>query len=268
MMYNSKLVAAIKVNGKVLRELKETVQLPFGEEYSIFLKNLNSVRVSIKISIDGKDMLDGDTLILLPHQELDLKRSLNGNNNVGNAFKFIERTEGIEKVKGIGAEDGLIQIEYQFEKVINLGHITHWPQVTTPQWPVNPLPYQQTPWPGPYTAHYEYLPNVTRRIIPNVGANGTTLCSTESTATATSASNDVGITVPGSIIEQKFQQVSNFTLEQEKHVMILKLVGVIEGQTVKKALNVKDKIQCVTCEKMNKATNLFCGECGTSLKIV
>ena len=41
MVYNEKLVASVKCNGKVLREDKDTVYLPFGSEYSILLKNMN-----------------------------------------------------------------------------------------------------------------------------------------------------------------------------------------------------------------------------------
>ena len=41
MMYHKKLVASIRTNGKILREFKDTVYLPFGSEYSILLKNLN-----------------------------------------------------------------------------------------------------------------------------------------------------------------------------------------------------------------------------------
>jgi len=42
MMYESKLAAAIKVDGKVLREFKDTVHIPFGSEYTVLLKNLNT----------------------------------------------------------------------------------------------------------------------------------------------------------------------------------------------------------------------------------
>ena len=49
MMYESKLAAAIKVNGKVLREFnKDTVYIPFGSEYSILLKNLNTKRAIVE----------------------------------------------------------------------------------------------------------------------------------------------------------------------------------------------------------------------------
>ncbi len=117
MMYESKLAAAIKVNGKVLREFKDTVYVPFGSEYSILLKNLNTTRCVVNVSIDGDDMVPGG-LVLNPGQECDLERSIkNGNLKEGNRFKFIERTGSVEKHRGVKLEDGLVRIEFQFEKV-------------------------------------------------------------------------------------------------------------------------------------------------------
>ena len=63
MMYNSKLVASIKANGKVLREFKDTVYIPFGSEYSILLKNLNTVRALINIYIDGDNVVPGGLVL-------------------------------------------------------------------------------------------------------------------------------------------------------------------------------------------------------------
>ena len=116
-MYNSKLVASIKANGKVLREFKDTVYIPFGSEYSILLKNLNTVRALINIYIDGDNVVPGG-LVLNAGQVVDLQRAIrNGNLSEGNRFKFIERTSNIEDHRGIKLEDGLIRVEYQFEKV-------------------------------------------------------------------------------------------------------------------------------------------------------
>jgi hypothetical protein len=64
-MYKDMLVAAIKVNDKVLREQAEEVHLPFGSEYSIFLKNLNTRDVCVKIEIDGKPAV-GDGVVIRP----------------------------------------------------------------------------------------------------------------------------------------------------------------------------------------------------------
>lgn len=116
MMYNQKLVASLKANGKVLREFKDTIYIPFGSEYSVLLKNLNTVRCVVNVFIDGDNVVPGG-LVLAAGQECNLERSIkNGNLQEGNKFKFIERTGSIEEHRGIKLEDGLIRIEYQFEK--------------------------------------------------------------------------------------------------------------------------------------------------------
>ena len=115
-MYGNQLAAAIKVNGKVLREFKDTVYIPFNQEYSILVKNLNTQRAVVNIYIDGDNVVPGG-LVLNSGQEVDLERSIkNGNLNEGNRFKFIERTDKIENHRGIKLEDGIVRIEYQFEQ--------------------------------------------------------------------------------------------------------------------------------------------------------
>jgi hypothetical protein len=106
-MYSNKLAVAIKANGKVLREFEDSVYLPFGSEYSIFIKNKNSVRASVKIEIDGADVTEGVSLVVNPNDEIELERFIkNGNLRAGNRFKFIERSGAIERHRGIGVDDG------------------------------------------------------------------------------------------------------------------------------------------------------------------
>ena len=117
MMYNQKLVASIKANGKVLREFKDTVYIPFGSEYSFLIKNLNTQRAVVNVFIDGENVVPGG-LVIDPGRTVDLERWIkNGNLSEGNKFKFIERTSAIENgPRGIKLEDGLVRIEFQFEK--------------------------------------------------------------------------------------------------------------------------------------------------------
>jgi hypothetical protein len=115
MMHKKNLVAAIRVNGKVLRESNDRVQLPFGSEYSILLKNLDTVRQQIQIQIDGKET--SSWLVLNPGEKLNLERFPRNNLSEGNRFKFIERTQAVENHRGIAAEDGLIRIEFKREIV-------------------------------------------------------------------------------------------------------------------------------------------------------
>lgn len=119
MMFNNKFVVAVKYDNKVLREFKDTVMVPFGSEYTIYLKNLNSVRAQVRITIDGQDVADGDTYIVNANSDFELSRFMkNGNLKSGNRFKFIERTGSVEQHRGVGVEDGLIRVEFQFEKLL------------------------------------------------------------------------------------------------------------------------------------------------------
>jgi hypothetical protein len=272
-MYNSKLVASIKANGKVLREFKDTVYVPFGSEYSILLKNLNTVRALINIYIDGDNIVPGG-LVLNAGQEIDLQRAIrNGNMNEGNKFKFIERTGKIEDHRGVKLEDGLIRVEFQFEKVYKRQDGIQWTNAT----------WQPTSMDS-YSSGI--LRNTTTASTPK-SMSGTVTCSDMSYAATSMAvgsatlsasatiqslnaapQTETGITVAGSKSEQKFVTVSNFTCEPEKYNIILKLLGETpDNEAIRKPITVKAKPKCVTCGKQNKATAKFCGECGTALEI-
>jgi hypothetical protein len=249
-MYNSKFVTSVKVGGKVLREFGDQVFIPFGAEYSLFLKNLNTRRAKVKISIDGEDVLGGTSLVVNANSVLDLERYVQDNDK-GNRFKFIERTSNIEQYRGIKAEDGLIRIEFAFEK----------------QYPVfNSMPYyppgvrSPTQWDnsalrGTVTCNAVY------------GATSASIGATSMNVSAQAAVNDVGITVPGSISDQKFQTIMDFATDPGE-VIVLKLMGEVGQQKVSAPVTVKAKPKCVTCGKVNKAISKFCSECGTALTII
>jgi len=239
MMYQSKLAAAIKVNGKVLREFKDTVHIPFGSEYTILLKNLNTQRAVVNVFIDGDDMVPGG-IVLNAGQEIDLERSVkNGNLTEGNRFKFIERTGAVEKHRGIKLEDGLVRIEFQFEQ---------------------PRPIYNTPWISASGSTIYPQGGILRNSTADWAAPaGSVTCSAVNYA----ATNDVGITVPGSKSTQSFQTTHVGLLESTKHSMVFKLFG----GTMPEPITVKHKPKCVTCGKQNKATSKFCQECGTALEI-
>lgn len=257
MMYNNKLAVAIKHKGKVLREFGETVYLPFGSEYSILIKNLNTVKALVKVEIDGTDVGDGSKFILEPNSDLNLERFIkNGNLEEGNRFKFIERSENVEKHRGVGLEDGLVRVEFQFEKKeYNL----FWNN--TPSW------WNNTP--TTYGTDATGL-NKLRNFSSSKAYYSANISNTEVTSNVSNTTqNDIGITVPGSISDQKFKEGSYFPVELETHVIVLKLLGETEdNKAIKKAVTVKAKPKCITCGRTNKATAKFCSECGTALTIV
>jgi hypothetical protein len=269
-MYNDKLAVAIKSAGRVLREFKDVVYLPFGSEYSILIKNLNTVRASVKVSIDGNDVGGGHEFIIQPNSELELERSItNENLKEGNRFKFIERTGAIEQHRGIGVEDGIVRVEFDFEQKQN---ITIYPPFRTP--PV----YPPSPWDQNYpTIIFSSNHSTDSGMLRSYGVGGGRTTSAE----VPSASNVVadasfegsnlnidGITVPGSLSSQEFCCGQSFRTENNPRVIVLKLLGETEKGAVREPVTVKAKPKCVTCGRVNKATAKFCTECGTSLEIV
>lgn len=255
-MYNNKLVAVIKANGKVLRERGENVFIPFGTEYTISIKNLNTVRALVSVSIDGTEATENVQLIVNPMQTLDLERFVkNTNLSVGQRFKFIERTSKIEQHRGIGAEDGLIQITYEFEQVIK-------PYYPNKQFydTFNSCDRSQRDMIGQWSDDT----SVFRAKSYSLNAKHEPIASY--TAQSMSAPAP-GITVGGSISKQKFDLVSTFATDNIKHTIVLRLVGEVGGKVVEKPITVKHRPECPTCGTRNKATSKFCHECGTGLLI-
>lgn len=269
-MYNQKLVASIRANGKVLREFKDTVYIPFGSEYSILLKNLNTVRALVNIYIDGENATPGG-LVLNAGQQVDFERSLaNGSLTEGNKFKFIERTGKIEDHRGIKIEDGLIRVEYQFEKVFKrqdgfqINNTLTWTSnQNTVYSPLRSSSADATP---------SYMKGTVTCSDMSYAATNMAVGATLSASAATSYNavpqTETGITVAGSKSEQKFVTASWFATETEKYNIILKLLGETEdNKMIREPITVKSKPKCVTCGKQNKATAKFCSECGTALEI-
>lgn len=300
-MHKDKLVIAVKSHGKVLRERKDSVRIPFGSEYSLLIKNLDTVRVAVRISIDGQNVTDGVDLVINPRSELELERFIkNGNMSAGNKFKFIERTEKIENgPRGIQIEDGLIRVEYQFEKrapkveEVHRHYYDHyhrrydywdWPYWNGPYWSTRGIIGSASSISNTSSNNAEgseqiYLANsqgVKRSLNPKINTAFTSsVCSTIPQNTVQHDSfpleeSDAGITVPGSVSHQQFHNVDAFPMESETHVMVLKLSGrkPDSGELVKQAVTVKSKQKCVTCGHVNKATAKFCSECGTALEVV
>ena len=265
-MYNSKLAFAVKCNNRVLREFGETVYLPFGSEYSLLIKNMNTVDVIVHIDIDGQKVCP-DGLIISKNSSCNLERFIGKNLNQGNRFKFVERNAAIEKSRGIGVEDGLIRVEYEFASAVPVWPYNDFVYTSTPSWGYDPMPtYSYS-----HTSADPTL-NIGSALRGVGGSSFSTQCYASGAAAASAPEvmpqNATGITVPGSVSDQRFSTVSAPKLDGVKHVMILKLLGETESAPVKAPVTVKTKQKCITCGHMNKATAKFCSECGTGLTIV
>lgn len=266
MMHHQKLVAALKVNGKVLRESGEAVQLPFGSEFSILLKNLNSVRAVVSVSIDGKDVLNGDQLVINANSSMDLERFLNGDQKEGRRFKFIERTSEIEDHRGVGSDDGLIRIEFQYEQQY--------------KW-VQPEPYYYTKsWNGGSGGSLGASPSygdiqcssslgadVSKSALRSVGASSSSYATNSVTTQAANFAdvNDAGITVQGSKSNQQFHTVHVGALESTKHVIVLQMKGVKGEVPVVAPVTVATRKTCSSCGSTYKSSYEYCAKDGTYL---
>lgn len=269
-MYSNRFVVAVKVNSQILRENGETVALPFGSEYSIFLKNLNTLRSQVKVSVNGQDATEGTSLIVDGNSSLDLERFIRGGNMTGgNKFKFIERSEAVESHRGIQADDGLVRVEFQFERP-KPEVIERIVREERQVWPTHP----QYPWtrpPYPYNLRrpmHSSAPRASTGTGPVRASGGSPIRSRSMGAQRSAPSAAAGITVPGSHSQQRFHSVSGFQLQEQKYVIVLKLVGCVKGAIIVNAVTVDRKPECSTCGKSNKGDAQFCSQCGTGLILV
>lgn len=288
-MYKNNFVMAIKANGKVLREFEDTTYIPFGSEYSILLKNLDPKRkVKVTIHIDGQDALDGTSMIIDPKSELDLKRFIkNGNLSEGNAFKFIEKTEKIEQFRGNRAEDGLITVKYEFQRLPVIT-VTRWNSYPYGQWNYNDNTWYETMSAGNPTSQVkdwhegmatmsfgEAEPRYKGFASPGVLRGATSSCSVSDQESATMnymsnvAQNTAGITAPGSVTQQQFRVAEQFYGDGNILTMTVQLKGgTPEGKKVTKEVAVKKLVRCSVCGTNVRQTAKFCHECGASVQIV
>jgi hypothetical protein len=234
-MYNEKMVVVVKSNGRIIREVGNVVYLPFGSEYSIYIKNLSSKKAVATIIVDGQDVLNGDGIIINGNDTSELEGFIdNCGFRVRNKFKFIEKTQEISDYRGDRVDDGLIVVKYRFEKELPVFRDIYYCERSI------------------YTHKYEPSYYKDHELL--------TSCNTDC-----QTYNDNGITVPGSESNQTFTQATTNILEQTEHTIVLQLKGEMKGQQVCKPITTKTKIQCCTCGRKNKSSYKFCNNCGTSL---
>ena len=290
-MYQEKFVAVVKVGGKILRERDEFVDLPFGTEYSILLKNLSSTKACAKVSVDGKDVLDGKELVVLPNTEFLLDGFLK-DMTIINRFKFIQKTKEIVNHRGDRIDDGIVRVEYRFEKIVEKHEVHHHDHYWWPYYG----PYEHYDhhhhYHGTYHGTYYGSDVIGVKGLTSVTSVGSTIGGSESAYTCTTDNSSLirstspslsshsvninninvnpleneGITVKGSQVYEELQQAYVGELEEVSHVIILRLRGVkSSGVVVSKPVTVKTKLVCDVCGNFNKSENKYCSDCGTSL---
>lgn len=269
-MYQNKLVVAIKSNGKILRETGDLVHLPFGSEFSILVKNLDSRRAEFSLHIDGTDVLDGHKIIVNANSDTEIKRFIrNGNMSEGNAFKFIERTRAIEDgPRGVKIDDGIVRVEFWFEQPqpsVFHGYTEYYGKGV--QWQQN-RPIYGTTSTTRGIGGSSLLGGNAVNAVNAVASNASYSADSAITTQAEANLNDVGITVPGSRVDQAFTTVYGFRPETQSHVIVLRMAGMVGEVLVSKPVTVKTSQKCITCGKVNKSSAKFCSDCGTALTLL
>ena len=256
MMFKNNFIAVVKNNGKILREIDGSVKLPFGSEYSILLKNKDSRKAVVSVSIDGESVTE-NRIIVDGSSDAELFGFLEGN-RVRNKFKFIQKTDEIVRHRGDKADDGIVTVEYWFEErveTVRQKFETTWGKPYTYKW------YDANPYiPRDYTISYG-----TGGV--SSGINNCTATYTCSSLALNNVSQDEGITVKGSEVNQDFIYGSTNRLEDQSSVINIILKGHHEYgiDPIRVPLTTSQKIQCPTCGRMAKSSVKYCSNCGTYL---
>ncbi len=292
MTYKDNFVAEVKCNGKILRIRDGAVHLPYGSEYTLLLKNLNSRKVSVKVHVDGQDVLDYSSLILEANTSSELEGFLSGT-VAKNRFKFIHKTKQIQEHRGDKVDDGLIRVEFAFEKprpeiikktIIHEDHYyNHYPR------PYYPRPYyhwNHNDWfngvsdinssgDGVQTTFTSSGGDALNGVVSANCAEGAKGRSVNVNMVQTSdlgveslgqPLDDEGITVKGSECHQSFRYGIIGELEQSQ-VITIQLKGMSgSGVQVQQPLSVNTKLQCPTCGTKSKSSSKYCSSCGTYLE--
>lgn len=245
-MYKNSFVVSVKIEDKFMKEDGDSITIPFGSDYSIYLKNLNSRFACVSVEIDGADMLDGNKLIVSPNSSTELKGKINKDLIVENSFRFIKMTDKISEHRGNHPEDGIIRITFDYQKD-NYGN-TYW---------VRTVPTVYPRW----TDYTIANTNLNNYYSGTMTVNNGIASSSSYSYTATNNSSPLGITVPGKDTFQGFHSYNIGELDGNPSVISFKLFGVEKG----KEEFSRTKVICKTCGSLNKNKNKFCFECGTRL---
>lgn len=262
MTYVNRFVAAIKAKNQFLREIdKEIVKLPFDTEYSIYLKNMNSRKAKVHITID--DNYIGGDLILSKNEYVTLERFIDNNLNDGPKFKFIQKTEENKYLNGNSPIDGIVRIEITYEKE-------------------KPYDFYYSPVRG-INLNYQYGDNsykssgtwtTATTFTSSLSSNPVKTC--EFSAVCSEFNADEGMTIKGENSNQSFNYGYIGELESESEVIIFNLKGYKEDPSsielstplikIEQPVTVKTHIYCANCGTKNKYLNNYCFNCGTKLE--
>jgi hypothetical protein len=269
-MHKENLVVSVIAQGKICRENSGQVYLPYGTEYALRIKNLDTARrVFATITIDGENVNDWQ-LVIGAGQTSELKGFVK-NRLAHNSFKFIEWTDKIRQHKGDRPDWGIITVSFQFEEVAYSNPYTDYLEQqkrykemldkierarrareiedARRPWKDMPRPYPNTPWIS----------------WKNENESGILWSSTLSNSQCINSASCQGLTVPGSVVDQAFASTQlNGTLGTA-HTLSLQLVGKRPDSRPVQVVRTARRVSCPTCGAKQKGNAKYCSECSTCL---
>ena len=286
MMYEDRFVAVVMCDGKVLRERDGVVSLPFGSDYGLRLKNLNSVRALVKVSVDGDDVLGGNDIVVPANGATDLDGFMDASGNVRRRFRVVKNTEDHVRPRGDRLDDGIVRVEFRFEKrppvvrheTVERTYIDRRDWWGPPWHPYpNPYPYPGLrPRPSPWITWTAgrlstYTPDcggstlATHTLEGSGGGPRATMCSL-SMPTSAGIAPDEGITVKGAGADQRFTDVSVGPVEEASSVIAIRLRGETRsGKRVVEPLTTRKKVPCPACGRKSPSSASYCQFCGSAM---
>jgi len=259
-MYEKKFVLSILHGGQPVREINNTVHLPYNSEYKIRLKNKHGVRAKVKVWIDGRQVSNLGDFILNAGATLDLERFLDASMSTGNRFQFVPLSD--KRVNDpTDAENGIIKVE--FYKELTVLPIYKWNTTTIvpmikgggtggPVWPEQCGSVTYT------SGGVDCNSSSRGTSVGSISSNYMNVCAPPAGA---------GATVEGSISGQTFSYGSDFSTEVLPIILTLKIRGlesikhesamdgVVSGSTFVRF--------CHSCgARRRKKADRFCGRCG------
>ncbi len=291
-MFKNNVVISIKVGQNFLPDNESIVQMPFGTEYSVLIKNLNNKPVNIKMFIDGK--LNGiEKGFLVKEKESItinsfLDPSFRSLNNTCNALKFVNKSPELNSRRVENIEDSLLRFEVEmleeipnslsakdfkdFLKEIKPYDMHEKPQGTRDSKPfgrediypgVDRMPLGRKPsFPGiDRMKEYPFLQKDKSDLnehpfLYQVGdLNSTNIFHNQPMELFSSNVSMEGLTVPGKKVEQSQLEIMNIIKYKVKESIcfVFKLV-----ETHEVIIENKEKKTCSVCNKKYKSKYNYC----------
>lgn len=256
MVYNQNFVVVLVCGGDILRELDgNTVRIPFGSEYSIRLKNKDARQAVASVNVDGEDATKFGRIIVPGGETVELEGMMDSDGKVKHKFRFIQKTEQISDYRGDKIDDGIVTVQYQFERhdpvQIDHHHHHHYGRHPRPNYPI--------------------FGGLLRGIKGSASMGAVeTQGMAEYSASDIQVRDEAGITVPGSASGQQFSRGHTKPLESNIHTISIQLKGAVEAKgkatMVTKPVRVRTKLICPTCGTKSNSRAKFCPNCSTALQ--